>query len=234
MSVDANVDVVLEVVRRRAFAIAVAWPGWTRGGRDEDEALDALLRAGPRYAAVVAAAGIELGPPSDRAVLVVTARLPGDSGTEYGVPSLPLPGDEDPLGDAELGRQVAILRAAWAAFDAAVVHHADDELARGPRGGGRELAKIVLHAEDAERAYLNQLGVRPPQGPNGAVPIAEIRAATLATLRARVLGHEVENPNRVTRPWSPRRHLRRAAWHALDHAWEIEDRALPRDTVSPA
>jgi hypothetical protein len=25
--------------------------------------------------------------------------------------------------------------------------------------------------------------------------------------------------------WTPRRFLRRAAWHVLDHAWEIEDRA---------
>jgi hypothetical protein len=24
--------------------------------------------------------------------------------------------------------------------------------------------------------------------------------------------------------WSPRRFVRRAAWHILDHAWEIEDR----------
>ena len=26
--------------------------------------------------------------------------------------------------------------------------------------------------------------------------------------------------------WLPRYFVRRAAWHVLDHAWEIEDRAL--------
>ncbi|CAN5828742.1 hypothetical protein BH20CHL8_BH20CHL8_11020 [soil metagenome] len=25
--------------------------------------------------------------------------------------------------------------------------------------------------------------------------------------------------------WTPRYFVRRAAWHVLDHAWEIEDRA---------
>jgi hypothetical protein len=27
--------------------------------------------------------------------------------------------------------------------------------------------------------------------------------------------------------WSPRYFARRAAWHVLDHAWEIEDRVTP-------
>jgi hypothetical protein len=31
----------------------------------------------------------------------------------------------------------------------------------------------------------------------------------------------------VKKTWSPRYYVRRAAWYALDHAWEIEDRAKP-------
>lgn len=53
----STVAVAMEVVRRRAFATAIDWPGWCRAGRDEADALDALLRYGPRYAAVLAPAG---------------------------------------------------------------------------------------------------------------------------------------------------------------------------------
>jgi hypothetical protein len=35
----------------------------------------------------------------------------------------------------------------------------------------------------------------------------------------------VAEPNKVQKLWSPRYFVRRSAWHALDHAWEIEDRS---------
>jgi hypothetical protein len=221
------VRVSLEVVPRRTFAVAVEWPGWTRAGRDEDDALGALLRAGPRYARVVAAAGMELHPPADRSGLLVLARIPGTSTTEFGAPGVPLPGDDALLDEAGLARQAVILQAAWAAFDTAAEQHANAELAKGPRGGGRDLAKIVAHVEDADRAYLVQLGARPPRTATGPAPIADIHAAALAALRARALGLTVTDPSRVTKPWPPRYYVRRAAWHWLDHAWEIEDRAIP-------
>jgi hypothetical protein len=233
MSTGPHVDVILEAVARRAFAVAVDWPGWTRGGRDEDEALGALLRAGPRYAGVVAAAGLDLAPPVDPSALRVVARLPGDSGTEFGVPSVPLPGDDDPLDEEELERHAGILRAAWASFDMAVARHAGAELTKGPRGGGRDLAKIVEHVQGADAVYLGQLGVRPSKGSTRPAPIEEIHTAALAALRARALGIPLENASRVAKPWSPRRYVRRAAWHCLDHAWEIEDRAIPRLQAAP-
>jgi hypothetical protein len=109
MSSGPSVDVVLEVVRRRAFAVAVDWPGWTRGGSIAEESLHALLRAGPRYAAVCATAGIDLvarGPCG----AVVVERLPGagPSSRAVGAP----PGDDAPLDEAGLERQGAILQAA--------------------------------------------------------------------------------------------------------------------------
>jgi hypothetical protein len=132
-----------------------------------------------------------------------------------------------PLDEAGLARQAAILQASWAAFEAAAGRHAGTELTRGPRGGGRDVAKIVAHAEDADRGYLVQLGARPPKTVTGPAPIADVHDAALATLRARALGLPVPDPNRVTKPWPPRYYVRRAAWHWLDHAWEIEDRVLP-------
>ena len=221
--------VALEIVRTRTFAVAVDWPGLTRGGRDEEAALEALLRATPRYAAALAAAGVPFVPPADREGLAVVDRLPGTSTTEFGAPGVPLPGDGAPLDVAGLARQAAILQASWAAFEAAAERHAGTELAKGPRGGGRDVAKIVAHVEDADRAYLAQLGARSPKTLTGPAPIADVHAAALAALRARALSLPVADPNRVTKPWAPRYYVRRAAWHWLDHAWEIEDRALPAE-----
>lgn len=223
---DEPVRISLEVVPRRTFAVAVDWPGWTRAGRTEDEALDALLRAGPRYAGVAAAAGIVLQAPADRSGLVVVSRIPGTSTTEFGAPGVPLPEDDTLLDKAGLERLAAILQAAWVAFEAAAGRHATTELAKGPRGGGRDLAKLVAHVEDADRAYLVQLGAHPPKTATGPAPIEEVHAAALATLRSRALGLPVTDPTRVAKPWPPRYYVRRAAWHWLDHAWEIEDRAI--------
>jgi hypothetical protein len=178
--------VVLEVVRARAFAVAVDWPGWTRGGRDEEAALDALLRAAPRYAAAVAAGGVAFLAPAERSDLEVVDRVPGNAGTEFGAPSVRLPGDDEPLADEELERHAEILRGAWAAFDGAAARHAGDELRVGPRGGGRDLPKIIDHVRGADEAYLVKLGSRPPKGPAGPAPLAELHAAALATLRARM------------------------------------------------
>lgn len=224
---EPSLRVVLELVSTRAFAVAVDWPGWTRSGRDEDAALDALLRAGPRYAAALAAGGVAFAPPKGRSRLVVVDRLPGTVGTEFGAPSVRRPGDDAPLESAELERHAGILRGAWAAFEAAAVRHAGVELRRGPRGGGRDLPKIAEHVRGADEAYLVKLGSRPPKDAAGPAPIEELHAAALATLWARALGLPVPNASRAVTLWTPRWYVRYATWHWLDHAWEIEDRATP-------
>jgi hypothetical protein len=221
--------VALEIVRTRTFAVAVDWPGLTRGGRDEDAALSALLRAAPRYAAALAAAGVLFAPPADREGLAVVDRLAGTAGTEFGAPSVHLPGDDEPLDGPELERHLGILRAGWAAFEAATARHAGAELEKGPRGGGRDLPKIAEHVRGADEAYLVKLGSRPPKGPAGPLSIDELHAAALATLRTRALGLPVANASRAVTLWTPRWYVRYVTWHWLDHAWEIEDRALPAE-----
>jgi hypothetical protein len=54
--------------------------------------------------------------------------------------------------------------------------------------------------------------------------MAEMREAFLRRLEAHARGEPIENKRR-TPPWTVRYCVRRSAWHALDHAWEIEDRA---------
>jgi hypothetical protein len=101
------------------------------------------------------------------------------------------------------------------------------ELTRGPRGGGRDLEKIIGHVREAEVAYLGQLGSRAPAADDEdpARPMRRLRSAFVEALEDVRAGRPLANPRNTRTPWSPRYAIRRSAWHVLDHAWEIEDRS---------
>ena len=154
-------------------------------------------------------------------------RIRGDGGTEFGVPGKPAASEDEPVSAADLRRLRALLHASWTIFDAAAEKAVGVELTKGPRGGGRELPKIVEHVREAEVAYVGQLGSRAPASADEdpAKPMALLRRAFADTLTAVCTGEPIANPRSTRKPWSPRYAVRRAAWHVLDHAWEIEDRA---------
>jgi hypothetical protein len=216
----------LEIGSKRTFAGAVEWPGWCRTGRGEEEALAALLAYMPRYARVAEACGFPFNVGTD---LDVAERLTGGAGTDFGVPSVAPSADERPLDASELDRQSRLLVASWQAFDITLGEAAEAgvELRKGPRGGGRDLPKIEMHVLEAEEAYLSRLGSRVPRPAGASVParMSAMREAILATLAARARDEPIPEPSGVERRWSPRYFVRRAAWHVLDHAWEIEDRS---------
>jgi hypothetical protein len=221
------ISVVLEVAPKRSFASAIDWPGWSRGGRSEDEALEALLAYAPRYAAVARRAKAAFRPPATARGLEVVERLKGDGGTEFGVPGKPAAAEDEAITASDLRRLIAILRASWSIFDAAAKKAVGVELTKGPRGGGRDLPKIIEHVREAEVAYLGQLGSRAPAAADesDAKPMALLRRAFTDALTAIVAGQPTENPRNTRKPWTPRYAVRRATWHVLDHAWEIQDRA---------
>jgi hypothetical protein len=220
--------VYLEIGPKRTFAGAVEWPGWCRSGRGEDEAIAALLAYAPRYALVAAAAGLTASAAADADVV---ERLKGGSGTDFGVPSVAPVADDRPLDAAELDRQSRLLSASWQAFDVAwrEADEANLELRKGPRGGGRDLPKMLGHVLEAEEAYLGALGSRHPRmpGATAADRMAVVRDTALEVLAARARGEPLADPRNTLHPWSPRYFVRRSAWHVLDHAWEIEDRSAP-------
>ena len=80
---------------------------------------------------------------------------------------------------------------------------------------------MVEHVREAEEAYISKLGARPPKGGD----IQRLRARMLNALEARATGRPITDPANVKTRWEPRYAVRRSAWHALDHAWEIEDRS---------
>ena len=206
-----RIRVMVEAAPKRVFVAALDWPGWVRGGKDEGLAVEALLTAAPRFAAVTAEAGLAFdGGTLD---LDVVERLPGGSGTEFGVPSSIAEADRAPVDAAEAARLAAIVESAWVVFDR-VAAAAPEELRKGPRGGGRDRTKIVGHVNEADAAYARELGLtsRPKE-------VSALRTAMLEVLRAPSDGSPLAG-----RRWTQRYAARRIAWHALDHAWEIEDR----------
>lgn len=212
-----TLDVVVEAVPKRAFASVLRWPGWSRGGKTEAEALDRLLAYAPRYASVVGNQAGRFAPPKTVSGLRVVERLPGNASTEFGAFGCEPSQDAAALSSRELTRRVAILRAAWTTFDQ-VVATTHTALRTGPRGGGRDLEKIRAHVEEAEAAYLRRLGGDRVQG------TAARRDAFEETLHARNRGELAEVGPRGGARWTAAYAIRVAAWHVLDHVWEIEDR----------
>jgi hypothetical protein len=214
------VTAYVETGQRRVFACALEWPGWCRSGKDEDQALSALLAYAPRYAVAAREAGVPF-PAGVRTVRVVE-HLAGSAATDFGVPEATAVRDARRTTRAEADRQCSLVAAAWRVLER-VVASAPSELRKGPRGGGRDRDAIAQHVLSAEAAYARKLGVNrkePQLGDDAAVE--ELRRSMLD-----VLGRPSDGEPVVERGWRPRYAARRIAWHALDHAWEIEDRREP-------
>ena len=224
------IEVVLEVADKRSFASALDWPGWSRSGRSPDEALERLLAYAPRYAQVARRAKVAFRPPATVAGLDVVQRLHGDGGTEFGVPGKPADAEERRLTPRDADRLAALLRASWATFDAAARKAEGVQLTTGPRGGGRSRAKISDHVREAEVAYLWKLGSRAPSASDepATQPMKRLRRTFLDALAAVAAGDEPADPSGARTRWPPRYAVRRAAWHVLDHAWELQDRIPAR------
>jgi hypothetical protein len=219
-----NIDVYLEIGEKRTFACALDWPGWCRIGRDENAALQALVDSGQRYARILKAAHIPFHAPSDPSALAVVERLAGNATTDFGAPDIAPSRDSQPIDDADLKRFQKLLRAYWAAFDAAVHAAEGKQLRKGPRGGGRDLDKIVEHVLGAEASYLARLAWKRRKATDPGEERNQIRQAVLDALAAAARGELPSQGPRGGAVWAPRYFVRRLGWHVLDHIWEIEDR----------
>ncbi len=218
---EGAIRVSLETGSRLSFASALDWPGWSRSGRGDEAALEALCAYAPRYAPVAVDAGLE---PPDPARIEIVERLAGSGTTDFGAPGVAGQLDGEPLTALEAARLVRLLESAWAFFDR-VVTGAPAALRKGPRGGGRDRDVIVDHVVGAEvEAYARKLGIRLPRPARDDLGArARERDAIAAALRA--AGGAPASEPAAARGWAPRYAARRIGWHVLDHAWEIEDRS---------
>jgi hypothetical protein len=197
------------------FASALDWPGWARGARTEDLAVEALADYLSRYQPITRRAG--LAPPAG--ALAVTERHEGIAkNANFGSLGEVAGSEYRPLSAAEGSRLAVLLEAAWAAFDE-IAATAPAELRKGPRGGGRDTAGIIQHVAGCDVMYARRAGVTLPKDAKGSPGApALLRALTAAALREP--GSLVTPPN----GWPPRYAARRIGWHVLDHLWEIEDK----------
>ena len=215
------VGIGVEATPKRVFASALEWPGWSRSGRDEAAALAALAGSADRYAASARETGMTF-PLITPGGLSVVERRPGTPTTAFGAPDVVFALDGRPTDAAGGERLAALVRAAWTIL-ARVVADAPADLRKGPRGGGRDRDAIVAHVVGAEYAYAPRIGLRlrepdPRDGP----AVAAGRDAIAAVLVCPTDGGPIPGGR-----WPARYAARRIAWHVLDHAWEIEDRARP-------
>jgi hypothetical protein len=210
-----------EVGAKKAFVWAIDWPGWCRAAKTVDLAREALVEYAPRYAPVAKAAGLTLPAAAVDALRVVDS-VKGGGGTDFGVPSEITGADRRRVTAAQAEHLADLVAAAWTVFDRTAAG-APASLRKGPRGGGRDRDKMIGHVIEADHAYAREIGIRmkePGIGDRDAVE-AE-RAAVLESLR-----HPSDGSPLADRKWTPRYAARRIAWHALDHAWEMEDRSEP-------
>jgi hypothetical protein len=90
----------------------------------------------------------------------------------------------------------------------------------GPRGGGRSRDEIVRHVYASERHnWWRKVGIREEDG-------VRLTPEELAGHRSRYLDaiRAYNAEGKPARTWPIQFLIRRTAQHAMDHAWEIEDR----------
>ena len=178
----------------------------------------ALADYAPRYAAV---ARVGAGAVRGRAPATTSpssSEVPGDATTTFGAPERPVhrptgATSRPPRPTARCGCS----RPSWAELDRLAVE-APEQLRKGPRGGGRDRDKVVAHVIEAERSYARKIGVRHPPFHGDPAALEACRAEVEQVLRAARSGEPMPG-------WPARYFLRRAAWHVLDHVWEIEDKS---------
>jgi hypothetical protein len=212
--------VILEIGRkRRVVAGAMDWPGLDRWGTSEEDAIEKLFSYRPRYAAVAERAGLARDFTEAREVEVVE-RVPGQSSTDFwGIAHVPSEIEREVLPEAALERRLDLLRATWDYFNGTVAH-APAELRLGPRGGGRSRDEIDRHVYASERHnFWRKVGIREEDG-------VRMTPDELAGHRYRFLDaiRAYNAEGKPARSYPIQFLIRRSAQHAMDHAWEIEDR----------
>src|SRR3712207_2766546 len=211
---------------KRAVAFALDWPGWSRGAKTADLALETLDTYRERYRPIARLAGMAPEFAAGGSLDVREDKVGTPSTDFWGISSAPSATEQDPMAKPDLDRGIRLLRACWAFFDD-VAARVSPELRKGPRGGGRDRDRIIRHTVRTESEdFAKQVGLRVAEGaaltPDG---LRKHRESYVAAMRA-------YNAGEITRPmrsWTLAFLIRHSAFHTLDHAWEMEDKDLSAD-----
>ena len=209
---------------KRAVAFSMDWPGWSRGAKTAELALETLESYRERYRPIADLAGMTREFDTAGPIEVVEDKVGTGSTDFWGISFSPSSAEQqEPMGEAELERGITLLQASWAFFDG-VAARVSSEMRKGPRGGGRDRDHIIRHTIRVESEdFARKVGLRIPEGaalrPEG---LRQYRESYVAGMRAYNAG-EVD---RRMRSWTLPFLIRHSAFHTLDHAWEMEDKDL--------
>ena len=205
---------------KKVVAVAPDWPGLERGAKAEEAAIESLQSYLPRYAQVAKLAGMDAAYAASTTVDVVE-HYPGTGSTDFWGISFAFSGiDLQYMASEELARELTLMQACWAFFDA-VRLRVSAELKKGPRGGGRNRDHIVRHTFLTEQDWAAKIGVATTQG--AMLADEGLRAHRDAYCKAIQAFHA---EGKMARTWPLRFLIRHTAFHTLDHAWEMEDKNL--------
>jgi hypothetical protein len=208
---------------KRSVAFSLDWPGWSRGAKSAEAALETLEAYRARYRPIAELAG--MGAEFDAAgpLEIVEDRVGTGSTDFWGISFSPSSTEHAAIAEAELERKLRLLQAAWAFFDS-VASRVSPEMRKGIRGGGRERDEIIRHVMRVECLdFAKQVGL---QIPEEAVPISEGRPEYREAYVAAMRDYNAGKVDRKMRSWTLAFLIRHSAFHTLDHAWEMEDKDL--------
>ena len=208
---------------KRSVAFGIDWPGWSRGAKSAELALETLESYRERYRPIADLAGLEREFDTAGPLEIIEEKVGTGSTDFWGISFSPSATEHGPMSEAELERGITLLRACWGFFDG-VTARVSPEMRKGPRGGGRDRDRIIRHTIRTESEdFAKQVGIRIPEEgaltPDG---LRQHREAYIAAMRAYNAG-QVE---RRMRSWTLPFLIRHSAYHTLDHAWEMEDKDL--------
>ncbi len=219
-----HIRVTLEIGPKDKKVVAVApdWPGLERGAKTATAAIEKLQAYLPRYAKVAKLAGMDAEFAATTDVDVVE-RYKGTGSTDFWGISFAFSSiDGQDISSGELERELTLMQACWKYFGN-VRSRVSAELQKGPRGGGRDRDRIVLHVCANEQDWAKGLGVGIKDG-EWVTDAKGLKAFRRDYCKAIQTFHA--EGRMMARTWPLRFLIRHTAFHTLDHAWEMEDKDL--------
>ena len=208
---------------KRSVAFSIDWPGWSRGAKTAELALETLEAYRDRYRHIATLAG--MAPEFDSAgrLKVVEDKVGTGSTDFWGISFSPSTREQRRMRETELERGIVLLQACWAFFDR-VAARVSPEMRKGPRGGGRDRDRIIRHTIRVESEdFAKQVGLRVEE--EAALTPAGLRRHRKAYVAA-MRSYNAGEVSRRMRTWTLPFLIRHSAFHTLDHAWEMEDKDL--------
>ena len=207
---------------KKAVAFAVDWPGWSRGAKTPELAIELLESYRERYRPIAVAAKMAAEFDAGGALEVAEDRVGTGSTDFWGISFSPCSLEQEPMNSDELERKISLLRACWTFFDD-VAASVSAEMRKGPRGGGRDRDVIIRHTIRTESEdFAKRLGLRiPERAALEPKALHDYREAYVATMRAYNAGE-----GKRMRSWNLPFLIRHSAFHTMDHAWEMQDKDL--------